>query len=513
MSENFPTLEIFLDWAKEATVLPVQRSLAADLITPLAAYEKIAKGNDHAFILESVEKGHRFARYSIVGADPRRIMIARENTVEWRNNEGKIERVVTKNPLKELQNYMAGFVLPKAIQQNPFFCGGALGFIAYEAGSIFEPVVPRAKVDELGVPDFYFVICDEVIVFDHEKHGIHIIVNSHLTGDLNGAKNAAVAYEEAVQRLDSIEAKLCAAQAIKAVPLGIEPEEVVPKANMSKEDYCAMTARMQEYIGAGDIFQVVPSQRWSVPYQEDPILLYRALRAINPSPYMFCLKFGELVLVGSSPEVHVRCENGKITLRPIAGTRPRKENVEEDEAMARELLADEKERAEHLMLVDLARNDVGRVCRYNTVRVTDFMTIERYSHVMHIVSNVEGELHPEFTAYDVMRATFPAGTVTGAPKIRAMQIIAENEPSCRGTYAGAVGYFSYAGNLDSCIAIRTWLIKHGIAYLQAGGGLVADSTPLGEYEESRNKARAGMKAIAWVKSLLKRFAIKSKEMP
>jgi anthranilate synthase component 1 len=285
----------------------------------------------------------------------------------------------------------------------------------------------------------------------------------------------------------------------------MNPEEIEPQVNMTKEAYCAMTARMQEYIGAGDIFQVVPSQRWSVPYEEDPVLLYRALRAINPSPYMFCLKFGELALVGSSPEVHVRCENGKITLRPIAGTRPRKENPEEDEAMARELLADEKERAEHLMLVDLARNDVGRVCRYNTVKVTDFMTIERYSHVMHIVSNVEGELHAGFSPYDVMQATFPAGTVSGAPKIRAMQIIAENEPSCRGTYAGAIGYFSYAGNLDSCIAIRTWLIKEKTAYLQAGGGLVADSTPLNEYEESRNKARAGMKAIVWVKALLKRL--------
>jgi anthranilate synthase component 1 len=257
---------------------------------------------------------------------------------------------------------------------------------------------------------------------------------------------------------------------------------------------------MQEYIHAGDIFQVVPSQRFTVPFDKDPIDLYRALRFINPSPYMFCIKLGDTALVGSSPETHVRCENGRVEIHPIAGTRPRRPVAEEDEAMEQELLADPKERAEHVMLVDLARNDVGRVCRYDSVRVTDFMKVERYSHVMHIVSHVEGQLDTQYSAYDVMRATFPAGTVSGSPKVRAMQIIAELEPTRRGIYSGAVGYFGFSGNLDSCIAIRTVLIKDGKAHIQAGGGLVADSTPLGEYEESVNKAKAAMKALALAKS-------------
>jgi anthranilate synthase component 1 len=256
---------------------------------------------------------------------------------------------------------------------------------------------------------------------------------------------------------------------------------------------------MQEYIRAGDIFQVVPSQRFEVPFTGPPIDLYRALRLINPSPYMFILKLDGMALVGSSPELHVRCEEGRVQIRPIAGTRPRGQTPEEDDRLTAELLADPKERAEHVMLVDLARNDVGRVCKFNSVRLTDFMITERYSHVMHIVSNVEGALNPGYSAYDVMRATFPAGTVSGSPKIRAMQIIADQEPTCRGTYAGAVGYFGFSGNLDSCIAIRTVLIKDGKAYLQAGGGLVADSTPLGEYEESLNKAKAGLKALAMAK--------------
>jgi anthranilate synthase component 1 len=273
-----------------------------------------------------------------------------------------------------------------------------------------------------------------------------------------------------------------------------------PAANMSQAEYVTMTERMQEYIRAGDIFQVVPSQRFSVPFKGEAIELYRALRFINPSPYMFCLKMGDWAIVGSSPETHVRCENGKVEIRPIAGTRPRKAKPEQDDAMATELLNDPKERAEHLMLVDLARNDVGRVCEYDSVKVTDFMSIERYSHVMHIVSHVEGKLREGFSAYDVMKATFPAGTVSGSPKVRAMQIIAELEPTCRGLYAGAVGYFGFSGNLDSCITIRTVLLKDGNAYVQAGGGLVADSTPLGEYQESVNKAKAGIKAIALAQS-------------
>ncbi|MCS7063695.1 MAG: anthranilate synthase component I [Methylacidiphilales bacterium] len=500
MSEITPTIGEFNHWAEQGNVIPIQKTLAADWITPLAAYEKLAKDNRYAFILESVERGHRFARYSIIGAGPCVVMMARDGIEEWIWADGRCERREVKDPLRSLEGHMRRYVIPKGMPSLPFFCGGAIGFLAYEAGCVFEPVVPRAREDDLGVPDFYFIICDEVVVFDHEKHVIHIVVNVHLSAERDFSR----VYTDAVGRIGIIESVLCEAHEINPIPMGLVGEAIESSVNMTRDYYCQMVARMQRYIEAGDIFQVVPSQRWCVAYDHDPILLYRALRAINPSPYMFCLKFDSLALVGSSPEVHVRCVQGRATIRPIAGTRPRHEDAERDRAIAEELLADEKERAEHLMLVDLARNDLGRVCRYDTVHVTDFMVIERYSHVMHIVSNVEGRLREDVTPYDVLRATFPAGTVTGAPKIRAMQIIAENEPTCRGTYAGAVGYFSYAGNLDSCIAIRTWLIKDGKAYLQAGGGLVADSTPEGEYLESCNKAQAGLKAMSWAVALSKR---------
>jgi anthranilate synthase component 1 len=312
--------------------------------------------------------------------------------------------------------------------------------------------------------------------------------------------DAGAVYDAAVRRIDELTERLKRPLGLRIVGARADVEPAQAEANMTPEDYVRMTERMQEHIGAGDIFQVVPSQRFEVPFSAEPIQLYRALRYINPSPYMFCLKFGNQTLVGSSPETHVRCEDGKVEIRPIAGTRPRRINPEEDEAMGRELLADPKERAEHLMLVDLARNDVGRVCEFKSVKVTDFMKVERYSHVMHIVSHVEGALRPGHSAYDVMRATFPAGTVSGSPKIRAMQIIAENEPTRRGIYAGAVGYFGYSGNLDSCIAIRTILLKDGKAYVQAGGGLVADSTPMGEFQESVNKAKAALKALGLAKT-------------
>jgi len=320
-------------------------------------------------------------------------------------------------------------------------------------------------------------------------------VNVHVNGDLE------VKYALAIEQIAQIRKLLEAPRSHALNEIPKKPEVTLPPANMSHQDYLDMTIEMKEYIKAGDIFQVVPSQRFESDYKASPLSLYRILRHVNPSPYMFCVELGSMAIVGASPEVHVRCNNRKVEIRPIAGTRKRGETPEEDVALEKELLADPKERAEHVMLIDLARNDVGRVCDFHSVKVTDFMVVERYSHVMHIVSHVVGQLHQEKTAYDVMRATFPAGTVSGSPKIRAMQIIAEQEPTCRGVYAGAVGYFGFDGNLDSCIALRTVLIKDGKAYVQAGGGLVVDSTPQGEYDESCNKARAAITALAMAKNM------------
>jgi anthranilate synthase component 1 len=389
---------------------------------------------------------------------------------------------------------MAGYH-PVPTAGLPLFYGGAVGYLGFEAVTQFESTVPRAKKDDLDVPDAYFFITDTLLIFDHLERRIKIVANAHVANP----NHADYAYDEAVAKIEELEGRLSRSMPGRLLPVFDNVEPLEPSINMTRDQYVKMTEAMQEYIRAGDIFQVVPSQRFEVPFDASAVDLYRALRLVNPSPYMFILKLGDMTLVGSSPELHVRCEEGKVQIRPIAGTRPRGKTPEEDDRLTAELLADPKERAEHVMLVDLARNDVGRVCQFNSVRLTDFMITERYSHVMHIVSNVEGDLTPGHSAYDVMRATFPAGTVSGSPKIRAMQIIADMEPTCRGTYAGAVGYFGFSGNLDSCIAIRTVLLKGGKAYLQAGGGLVADSTPLGEYQESINKAKAGLKALAMAK--------------
>ena len=503
-----PSRETFRELAKQGNLIPVYRELVADLDTPVSAYLKLDPGT-HSFLLESADRASgSFSRYSFLGANPSRIFTMRGNdaTVEEYGSDGVVHtsRFTSEaDPLEELRRLMAEYqpVLPNPPDSLPPFYGGAVGYLAYEAATRFEPTVPRAVKDDLGVPDAYFLIADTLVAFDHHERKLKLICNAHIQGDDNASIDAA--YDLAITKLATLSSRLeRPIHGNKLLSLRATPPALTPSVNMTQDEYVGMTERMQEYIRSGDIFQIVPSQRFEVPYSGQPIDLYRSLRLINPSPYMFCLKLGgagqpgAFSLVGSSPEVHVRAENGKITIRPIAGTRPRRENPAEDEAMAKELLADPKERAEHVMLVDLARNDVGRVCDYKSVKVTDFMTIERYSHVMHIVSNVEGDLRSGQSSYDVMRATFPAGTLTGAPKIRAMQIIAEQEPTCRGSYGGAVCYFGFSGNLDSCIAIRTALLKKGKAYLQAGGGLVADSTPMGEYNESVNKARAGVKALA-----------------
>jgi anthranilate synthase component 1 len=381
---------------------------------------------------------------------------------------------------------------PVALPGLPRFTGGAVGFIGYEFIHDVEPIVPRPQRDDLKTPAMYFLIADELLIFDRVAQTITVLVNAIIE---DGA-DPAEAYENAVGEIERLMSLL--EQPTEHKPVSV-PEEIPPvqfESNVTKEKFLANVLKAKEYIKSGDIIQVVGSQRFSTPVKASPLDIYRAARSINPSPYMFLLELEGMSLVGASPELHVRCENHAVEIRPIAGTRPRGKTPEQDLKNEEDLLADPKERAEHVMLVDLARNDLGRVCEYGSVQVKDLMIIERYSHVMHIVSQVEGRMSPDKTPYDLMRATFPAGTLSGAPKVRAMQIISELEQSQRGTYGGCVGYFSFNGNLDCCITIRTALIKGGKAYIQAGGGWVNDSTPEGEYEETINKAKAMLKAIA-----------------
>ncbi|MDK3156796.1 anthranilate synthase component I [Kamptonema cortianum] len=492
-----PSLEEFSHFAEKGNLLPVYIELLADCETPVDVYSKLREKGENAFLFESAESSQVNGRYSFVGFDIRTELRFSRGSVEILQDGKSQVHPMGNDPLSFLQEFM-GKYRPVPHGTLPSFYGGAVGFIGYESVVYFEPTVPRAKKDDLGIPDALFLLTDKLLIFDHLRKTLQIVVNVHTDdgGTLDGQ------YARALEQIARVRKLLEAPRAHELKETPARPEQIAPPGvNMTHAQYLAMTAQMQEYIKAGDIFQVVPSQRFELDFPASPLDLYRVLRHVNPSPYMFCLELRGMAIVGASPEVHVRCQNRKVEIRPIAGTRKRGVTPEEDAALEQELLADPKERAEHVMLIDLARNDVGRVCDFHSVKVTDFMVIERYSHVMHIVSHVEGRLHEGKTAYDVMRATFPAGTVSGSPKIRAMQIIAELEPTCRGIYSGAVGYFGFDGNLDSCIALRTVLLKDGKAYVQAGGGLVADSTPQGEYEESCNKARAALTAIAMARQI------------
>jgi anthranilate synthase component 1 len=397
------------------------------------------------------------------------------------------------DPLRELERYMARF-RPAPEPRLPVFRGGAVGFLAYDAVRWFEPTVPPPPPDDLGLPEMAYMIADTLVIFDHRHRVMQVVANVFL----DDHADADAAYAAGREKIAGLIAQLEAPMQFRLLPAEAAPSSAAPAAvsNRTRDDFEAAVRAGKEYIKAGDIFQFVPSQRFATPFTGDPVDLFRALRHVNPSPYMFCLLYPEgYALVGSSPEVHVRCLNGKVDIRPIAGTRRRGATPEEDDALAAELLADPKERAEHIMLVDLARNDVGRAAEFGSVVVNDFMIVERYSHVMHIVTNVSGRLRPDKTAYDVMAATFPAGTVSGSPKVRAMQIINELEPTKRNAYAGAVGYFGFDGGLDSCIALRTCVLKDGVAYVQAGAGVVADSDPASEYQETVNKAQGMIRAI------------------
>ena len=475
-----PPREEFLRLSRLGNVIPVVTDLLADLETPVSAFAKL-RGTGPAFLLESVEGGEKVSRYSFIGCNPRKVLQAASGSAD---------------PLATLREELARFQ-PVDVPGLPPFTGGAVGYLGYEFIHSVEPTVPLAARDELGVPVMWFMLCDSIVAFDRAHQTMRLVVNAHVPASAGAAADAAAgaAYDAACSELARLQAALSQPSSLVSASLGATGGTQVPAGNFTRSAFEQMVEDSKEYIRAGDIFQIVLSQRFSRPFTGTPLDLYRALRTVNPSPYMFLLETDDFALVGASPEVHVRLTGKKVEIRPIAGTRPRGQTPAEDAAFEKELLADEKERAEHLMLVDLARNDIGRVCAYGSIKVPEFMTIERYSHVMHIVSQVEGQLAPERTAFDLMRATFPAGTVSGAPKIRAMQLIAEKEGTQRGTYAGALGYFSYNGNHDSCITLRTALIKDGIVSIQSGAGIVADSVPSAEYQETINKASALFKAI------------------
>ena len=489
-----PTLDEFLKFATQGNLIPVTRRILADLETPLSAYRKI-RGQGESFLFESVEGGEHLGRYSFVGCNPRAVIRQDGQHVQMIENGRVTESAVVgkdvKDGLEVVERVMKKY-RAVAVPGLPRFTGGALGFIGYEFIHDVEPVVPRPPQDELKTPVMYFLVADQILIFDRVQQTITILVNAIL----DDAENPTEAYENATSEIDRIVSLLEQPSEHTAVTVTNDFPAVEFVSNQTKEKFFTNVEASKKFITVGDIIQVVGSQRFSAPVTASPLDIYRAVRNVNPSPYLFLLELDGFALVGASPELHVRCEEGKVEIRPIAGTRRRGKNEEEDAVLEKELLADPKERAEHVMLVDLARNDIGRVCDFGSVQVKDLMFIERYSHVMHIVSQVEGKLSAEKSNYDLMRATFPAGTVSGAPKIRAMQIISELEQTTRGTYAGAVGYFSFNGNLDTCITIRTALIKDGKAYVQAGGGWVNDSTPEGEFQETVNKSMAMRKAIA-----------------
>ena len=486
-----PTPEEFARLAATHRVVPVWTEIVADTETPVTAFAKIA-GDEPAFLFESAEQDEQSGRYSILGAGAEREFLARGTHFEVRQNGTIIRSGEAADPLAELEREMSGFHAPEGMSHFP---GGCVGYLGYDAVRYFEPTIPPAAKDELGIPDLYFFTTDRVLVFDHRTRRLQIMVTAY-PGD-----DPAAAHKEAAAKIALLTRQLAQPSASPQIFTGAGTAASEMASNTTRDEFHAMVERAKEYIRAGDVFQLVASQRFETPYNDNPLDLYRALRFINPSPYMFLIRCPGYHLVGSSPEVHVRVDDGQVQIRPIAGTIRRGVTPDEDKHNAETLLADPKERAEHLMLVDLARNDVGRIADFGSVRVTDFMTIERYSHVMHIVSNVVGKLSAGHTPYDVMRATFPAGTVSGAPKVRAMQIIAGMEKSKRCSYAGAVGYFGYDGNLNSCIALRTVLLKDGKAYVQAGAGIVADSTPEGEYQETINKAMGVMRAIERARTL------------
>ena len=467
----YPTLEEVRQLKKHGNLVPVCRDIQADLETPVSAYLKIARGN-YSFLLESVEGGERLARYSFIGTEPSLVLrTEKENPID---------------PLNRVEKEFAR-LRPVSIADLPRFHGGMVGYLSYEVARYFERL-PCPDPDPQGLPESVLMLADTLLVFDHVTHKIKVVSHAHLDGDVD------TAYREATCKIDDLVNRLeqpMNSKILKNAP----PDKSEVSSNFSPAEFEAIVSQAKEYIYAGDIIQAVLSQRLARPTYASPFAIYRALRSVNPSPYMYYLHLGDFYIVGASPELLVRVEDGIVSNHPIAGTRPRGKDATEDLVLEEELKNDEKERAEHIMLVDLGRNDIGRISEPGTVEVTQLMDIERYSHVMHLVSHVQGRLRAGLSQFDALRSCFPAGTVSGAPKIRAMEIIAKLEREKRGPYAGAVGYFDFSGNLDTAIAIRTLIIKNNIAYIQAGAGIVADSIPEREYQESLAKAQALLAAI------------------
>jgi len=467
----YPTLEEVRQLKQYGNLVPVCRDIQADLETPVSAYLKIARGN-YSFLLESVEGGERLARYSFIGTEPSLVLRT--------ENENPVD------PLNLVEKEFAR-LRPVSTAYLPRFHGGMVGYLSYEVARHFERL-PCPDQDPQGLPESVLMLADTLLVFDHVTHKIKVVSHAHLDGDVD------TAYREAICKIDDLVNRLeqpMNSKILKNAPPG--KSEV--SSNFSPAEFEAIVSQAKKYIYAGDIIQAVLSQRLARPTYASPFAIYRALRSVNPSPYMYYLHLGDFYIVGASPELLVRVEDGIVSNHPIAGTRPRGRDITEDLALEEELKSDEKERAEHIMLVDLGRNDIGRISEPGTVEVTQLMDIERYSHVMHLVSHVQGKLRAGLSQFDALRSCFPAGTVSGAPKIRAMEIIAELEREKRGPYAGAVGYFDFSGNLDTAITIRTLIIKNNIAYIQAGAGIVADSIPEREYQESLAKAQALLSAI------------------
>ena len=493
MKHYHPAFDEFRELVGRGNTIPVYRQLLADALTPVTAYQRLAHPvgfapASYAFLLESVVGGERIARYSFAAAEPEAIFTARRDTITI-SRAGADDQVITSHdPLGELSKMLAPY---KAVHLPglPRFTGGIVGYATYDMVRYYEDL-GEGPPDDRSLPDLAFGLYRTMVIFDHVSKTIKVVANAHVRGDPGGA------YSRAVEAIERTIGRICEGgpQTVGEITLQGLPQKPF-RSNFSRQQYMEMVQACKEYIRAGDIFQVVPSQRLEVETAADAFDIYRALRVVNPSPFMFLLKMPQVTLVGSSPEILCRVEDGIVTSRPLAGTRPRGKSDQEDKALEAELLADPKERAEHIMLVDLARNDVGRVAEPKSIELSDLMTVERYSHVMHIVSDVKGKLAAGMTAFDALRAALPVGTVSGAPKIRAMEIIDEFEPTRRGPYAGAVGYVDFCGNMDTCITLRTIVISGGKAYLQAGGGIVADSVPQTEYEETINKARALIRAI------------------
>ncbi|MGH8099784.1 MAG: anthranilate synthase component I [Chthoniobacterales bacterium] len=484
-----PSLEDFLQLAARGNVVPIFAEFVADAETPVSAFKKLCSSG-YSFLFESTEKNDVSGRFSFVGIEPRAVIRSYGREVRLIEQGGERLFEASISPLDEVRKLLSRWRVV-ARPELPRFAGGAVGFLGYDAINFFEPTVSLAANNQLHLPEMVFMVTGKLLIFDHRLRSLKIVVNAFLE---DGAPEEI--YQRAAQSINAIANKLAEPADLPLVVVK-DGNTPLPRSNFRREEFERTVEQAKEYIRAGDIFQVVLSQRFESDFAGSALDFYRCLRFINPSPYMFCLNFGDdFALVGSSPEMHVRLTGNTVEIRPIAGTRPRGGTASEDEANARELLADPKERAEHIMLVDLARNDIGRVADFGTVRVTEFMNIERYSHVMHIVSNVSGQLRAGCDGFDLIKATFPAGTVSGAPKIRAMQIISELEGTRRGCYAGAVGYVGFDGNVDSCIVLRSAVLKASKAYFPAGAGIVADSDARREYEETVNKARAMMQALA-----------------